>query len=112
MIHHGAFVLESIAKHAKEIADHLEDMLAIGDSFLYGPTGHDKLLFDDDTFSSSRKYWWSMDMLPTIRPHIEECIRAHNNMYNNLIWPLKRIEPLPPGLNQAISTAEESKSTI
>jgi len=101
MIHQSAIVLENIFVDAREIADYLENMLDIGDNVLYDPNEHDRLLFDDDTFSSSRKYWWAMDMLSTIRQSIEQCLLAHNEMYNDLIWPAKGMNPLPAGLENA-----------
>jgi len=101
MIHQSAIVLESMFVDVREIADYLENMLDIGDNVLYDPNEHDRLLFDDDTFSSSRKYWWAMDMLSTIRQNVEQCLLAHNEMYNDLIWPAKMTTPLPPGLENA-----------
>ena len=42
VIHHSAYVLESIWASCRDIADYLEDMLDIGDDILFDPNEHDR----------------------------------------------------------------------
>ena len=61
--------LHLIAQGLERITERWADFLSYFDSFLDGgdslmkPTEHDNLLFDDGTFSRSRRYFWAIDCL-------------------------------------------------
>lgn len=60
---------ESIDRHMRSL---LEDDSKL---MILSPDMHDKLLFDDETFSRSRKYFWAIDALETFEMTIRGTIR-------------------------------------
>lgn len=46
----------------EHLADHFDEFLDDGKAFM-NPKEHDKLLVDDETFSRSRKYFWTLNCL-------------------------------------------------
>jgi hypothetical protein len=54
----------------------LDDQTAI-----LNPVIHDELLFDDDTFSRSRQYFWAVDSLVAFRTQIADTIQEWDNFW-------------------------------
>jgi hypothetical protein len=72
----------SIAKHLKQfIVDH---------HLLLDPEGHDRLLFDDDSFSRSRRYFWVINFLAECDSRIDENVQEIDLAMSD--WG-KRLEP-------------------
>jgi hypothetical protein len=55
------------------LRDHLDDLLDEGDA-LFNPTDHDKLLWDDEVFTRSRKYFWAIHCLTEFHLSISDNI--------------------------------------
>ncbi|SPO02002.1 uncharacterized protein DNG_04675 [Cephalotrichum gorgonifer] len=55
----------------------MEDLLDEGDAIL-NPQKHDDLLFDDSTFSRSRRYFWAADSLDTFLASISDTLNQWN----------------------------------
>jgi hypothetical protein len=77
--------LTTIWEHTREIAQYIDEMLGIGEDILLDAKKHDGLLFDDETFSRSRKYWWAANMLPALKENIQGNLRAHNEFLEDFI---------------------------
>jgi hypothetical protein len=72
----------AIAKHLKSfIVDH---------HLLLDPEGHDRLLFDDDSFSRSRKYFWVINFLAECDSRIDENLQEIDLAMSD--WS-KKLEP-------------------
>jgi hypothetical protein len=65
--------LQAAADAWEGIRTHFSMILGDQDTIL-DPQGHDELLFDDDTFSRSRLYFWAMDSLDKFLMQIENTI--------------------------------------
>ncbi|KAH7311228.1 hypothetical protein B0I35DRAFT_61880 [Stachybotrys elegans] len=66
---------EDAADSWEEIAHHLKEMLADDDDAALDPHKHDRLLFDDSTFSRSRRYFWAADILETFQDSIGNLLK-------------------------------------
>jgi hypothetical protein len=89
VLEHSTDALERIGNATAEILDYIEHILDIGDDILLDPRKHDQLLFDDDSFSRSRKYWWASNMLVPLRQKIEDSRKVHQQLVDDLIDPIK-----------------------
>lgn len=77
----------AIAKHLKAfIVDH---------HLLLDPEGHDRLLFDDDSFSRSRKYFWVINFLAECDSRIDENLQEIQHARS--IW-MEKLGSVPPDL--------------
>ncbi|KAF3481477.1 uncharacterized protein GIQ15_04236 [Arthroderma uncinatum] len=65
----GAF--RDAADSWEEVARHITKILADDEDAALDADKHDRLLFDDNTFSRSRLYFWAVDILETF----QECIQ-------------------------------------
>jgi hypothetical protein len=58
----------------QEIDKCLSEMLVDDEDTVLNPDNSDRLLFDDNTFSRSRRYFWAINMLGTFRGYIRDSI--------------------------------------
>jgi hypothetical protein len=59
----------------EEVVRHLAKMLSDDDDAVFHPERHDQLLFDDSTFSRSRRYFWAADTMDTFQDAIENLLK-------------------------------------
>jgi len=97
----------AIAKHLKAfIVDH---------HLLLDPEGHDQLLFDDDSFSRSRKYFWVINFLAECDSRIDENLQEIALAVSE--WT-KKLEPegdwhlYSKHVNEKISKLREIQSNL
>jgi len=88
VLEHDAQALELIRSSTASIVAYIDDILDIGNDILLDPRKHDQLLFDDDSFSRSRKYWWVSNMLIPLRQNIESTRKVHQQLFDDLITPI------------------------
>ena len=67
-------------------------------SILLSPEKHDRLLFEDESFSRSRKYFWVIDALTRFIDEIEEI---------QDVWERYRIQEVDPALKQLTGNNHE-----
>ena len=84
LIRHG---LERMSDRWADFQTFFENILDSGDS-LMEPSLHDSLLFDDGSFSRSRKYFWAIDCLSEFELSLTDNI-VQWQLYKNA-----RVEPL------------------
>lgn len=87
----SATVLEIIFKGLRQACDSWEGIrqhfdLVLNDHSddrnpLFEPTMHDSLLFDDNQFSRSRRYFWAVDGLETFTVQIEDTLREWKDFW-------------------------------
>jgi len=89
IIGHG---LEKISERWAAFQAHFDYTLLNSGNSLMHPTGHDNLLFDDGTFSRSRKYFWAIDCLS------EFDINIGDNLTQWELYKAARIAPIEEDL--------------
>jgi hypothetical protein len=88
LLEHDVQALELIWGSTARILKYIDQILDIGTDILLHPRKHDQLLFDDDSFSRSRKYWWVSNLLVPLRQNIEASRKVHQQFFDNLITPI------------------------
>jgi hypothetical protein len=94
--------LNRIIDDSIEIIDHIGCLLNIGDEVLLDPDHHDELLFDDEAFSRSRTYWWTLNMLTAMRQNLAETLAVHQEMWDTVIEPLMPMDDWPLGAPEIV----------
>src|ERR1700694_5454492 len=87
--------LSCIIDDSTEIVDHIGCLLDIGDEVLLDPDRHDELLFDDEAFSRSRTYWWTLNMLTAMQQSLAETLIVRQEMWDTVIEPLMPMDDWP-----------------
>ena len=67
------------------------DLLDHKESTLLSPERHDMLLFEDESFSRSRKYFWVIDAISTFIEKISETLDAWERYRINKVDPFLRM---------------------
>ena len=81
--------IECITIRWKVIASHLKTFI-VDHHLLLDPEGHDMLLFGDDSFSRSRKYFWVINFLAECNSRIDENIQELDNAVSDWSRKLER----------------------
>jgi hypothetical protein len=95
VISHSNEALTTIIDDTTEIVNHIGYLLDIGDEVLLDPQRHDELLFDDEIFSRSRTYWWTLNMLTALQQSLTETLAVHQEIWDTVIEPLMPMEDWP-----------------
>lgn len=88
---------EKVAFGWQELSAHLENLLDER-SALMRPADHDRLLWDDEGFTRSRKYFWAIHCLAEFHLSIHDNIVQWENYREARIEPLRDV-PEPYGLD-------------
>ncbi|KAK2836977.1 hypothetical protein FQN49_006531 [Arthroderma sp. PD_2] len=72
VLHLIAEAYKDAADSWEEIARHITKILADDEDAALDAEKHDRLLFDDNTFSRSRLYFWAVDILETFQESIQD----------------------------------------
>ena len=88
VLEHDTLALKRIVQATTHIVDYVDEILDIKSDILLDPKKHDQLLFDDDSFSRSRKYWWASNLLVTLRQNIEDSLKVHQQLFDDWIVPI------------------------
>lgn len=78
-------IIPKIIAHWTKISDYVEHFIAGQDSFLHEKK-HDRLLFDDDSFTRSRQYFWAITSTGEFILIVDETIKHYDNV---LQWIFK-----------------------
>ena len=100
--------LEKISERWSEFQAYFDYMLDSGSSLMH-PSDHDNLLFDDGSFSRSRKYFWAIDCLTEFDVSITDNLRQWEQ------YRLARIDPIMgnlPDLDRRLLYHAERQYTI
>lgn len=76
-LHLIAAALYDVANSLEGIARCMAEIL-VDDDATFDPDKHDRLLFDDNAFSRSRRYFWAIDILETFRERTLDSITQWN----------------------------------
>ena len=108
-------IFKSVLQSARELASHLAHLLEAGAEAILDPSQHDALLFDDEAFSRSRKYFWAVDSLQDFKFTLSETLRVYEEFHEHQIEPMKvgRAQSAwPQGLEEAEREAKELKRKL
>jgi hypothetical protein len=72
--------LHDAADSWEQVANHLSSLID-NQGAIFDPDEHDRLLFDDHTFSRSRLYFWAIDCLGIFIPSISATMREWRNFW-------------------------------
>jgi hypothetical protein len=72
-------IIPNIVVHWTKVSDYVERFIAGEDSFLYEKK-HDRLLFDDDSFTRSRQYFWAITSTGEFILIIDETINHYRKV--------------------------------
>ncbi|KAI1098319.1 hypothetical protein F4804DRAFT_128427 [Jackrogersella minutella] len=72
--------IQAAADSWETMRNHLNRILDNDDTIVTSQE-HDELLFDDDTFSRSRRYFWAVDSLQVFIAQIDDTIRQWDNFW-------------------------------
>ncbi|GFF98641.1 predicted protein [Aspergillus lentulus] len=78
-----ALILQALRDAAdswEQVANHLSSLVD-DQGAIFDPDEHDRLLFDDNTFSRSRLYFWPIDRLGMFIPSISATMREWQNFW-------------------------------
>ncbi|KAF4182896.1 hypothetical protein CNMCM7927_009438 [Aspergillus lentulus] len=78
-----ALILQALRDAAdswEQVANHLSSLVD-DQGAIFDPDEHDRLLFDDNTFSRSRLYFWAIDCLGMFIPSISATMREWQNFW-------------------------------
>jgi hypothetical protein len=85
--------LRGVRDRWNDIRDHLEGLLDDGDA-LFNPDDHDRLLWDDEIFTRSRKYFWAIHCLMECHLSVSDNIMQWENYHKARIEPLHKANAL------------------
>jgi hypothetical protein len=74
-------ILDLICKALREAADFWEEIgkllspMLDDQVIIFNPEKHDRLLFNDNTFSRSRRYFWAVECLDVSRADIRDAVK-------------------------------------
>jgi len=72
-------IIPKIVAHWTKISDYVEHFIANQDSFLHEKK-HDRLLFDDDSFTRSRQYFWAITSTGEFILIVDKTINHYKNV--------------------------------
>lgn len=82
-------------KRLMEVYNRISDLVTTPPEFMFKQSIRDKLLFEDDEFTYSRRYFWAYQSLAIMNEDIKEMIFAYKSTFtegvwngtNRIIWP-------------------------
>lgn len=80
--------LGSASRGWRSLQEHIDNLLGTG-AEIFDPELHDSLLFDDELFSGSRKYFWLINSLHTFDKVIQQNIEAWTSYRDRFLLPLR-----------------------
>ena len=73
-------------KRLREVYRRISELVATPPDFMFRQSVRDKLLFEDDEFTYSRRYFWAYQSLGVMNEDIQEMISAYHNTFSENVW--------------------------
>ena len=73
-------------KRLTEVYTRISNLVTTPPDFMFKETTRDKLLFEDDEFTMSRRYFWAYQSLAILNEDIKEMIRAYRSNFTESVW--------------------------
>lgn len=87
-------------KRFREINERIVRLATPPSDFMFNPRIRDELLFEDDTYTYSRRYFWCYQTLAIMNDSIQAMIRAYTETFSDQVWAGKH-KTLWPGTDDA-----------
>ena len=89
-------------KRLWEVYNRISQLVRPPPQFMFDPGLRDKLLFEDDDFTYSRRYFWAQQSLAIMNEDIQEMVTAYRRVFTEDVWN---------GSNKIIWPGDESLSS-
>ena len=73
-------------KRLTEVYTRISNFVTTPSEFMFKQATRDKLLFEDDEFTMSRRYFWAYQSLAILNEDIKEMIHAYRSNFTESIW--------------------------
>ena len=73
-------------KRLMDVYHRISDLVTTPSEFMFKQAIRDKLLFEDDEFTYSRRYFWAYQSLAIMNEDIKEMILAYSSTFTDNVW--------------------------
>lgn len=73
-------------KRLDEVYNRVSEMVRMPPDFMFNRDVRDRLLFEDDNFTFSRRYFWAHQTLGIMNEDIQEMISAYKHCFKERVW--------------------------
>ena len=73
-------------KRLRAVYRRISDLVATPPDFMFREAVRDRLLFEDDDFTYSRRYFWAYQSLGIMNEDIQEMITAYRHTFTDNVW--------------------------
>lgn len=73
-------------KRLREVYKRISELVSTPPDFMFRQSVRDKLLFEDDEFTYSRRYFWAYQSLAIMNEDIQEMISAYRHSFAENVW--------------------------
>ncbi|KAI4242519.1 MAG: hypothetical protein LQ352_007220 [Teloschistes flavicans] len=73
-------------KRLLEVYNRISDLVKMPPNFMFNRDSRDRLLFEDDEFTYSRRYFWAHQSLGIMNEDIQEMVLAYRSVFTDHIW--------------------------
>ena len=73
-------------KRLMDVYHRISDLITTPSEFMFKQSIRDKLLFEDDEFTYSRRYFWAYQSLAIMNEDIKEMILAYSSTFTDNVW--------------------------
>lgn len=74
------------AKRLTEVYNRISDLVRMPPNFMFNRAARDRLLFEDEEFTFSRRYFWANQSLGIMNEDIQEMIRTFRRVFTEHVW--------------------------
>lgn len=78
--------LSDAGKRLLKVHRRVEDLCEPPSNFIFSSETRDKLLFEDESYTISRRYFWASQTLTIMNKDIEEMIESYEETFNENFW--------------------------
>ncbi|KAL8743959.1 MAG: hypothetical protein Q9190_003742 [Brigantiaea leucoxantha] len=73
-------------KRLLEVYNRISDLVRMPPNFMFNQTVRDRLLFEDDEFTYSRRYFWAHQSLGIMNEDIQEMCSSYRKSFTDSVW--------------------------
>ncbi|KAL9600440.1 MAG: hypothetical protein Q9219_003193 [cf. Caloplaca sp. 3 TL-2023] len=73
-------------KRQMEVHNRISDLVKMPSNFMFNRSARDRLLFEDEEFTMSRRYFWAHQSLGIMNEDIQETILAYRRVFTESVW--------------------------
>ena len=73
-------------KRLREVYNRISDLVKMPPNFMFNSAARDRLLFEDEDFTFSRRYFWAHQSLGIMNEDIQEIMHAYNSVFTEHVW--------------------------